>query len=414
MTQEELKKIQVISRAVDGVITVNKAAELLKLSTRRVKQLKAGYRKIGAKSCIHASRGKDSCKRTDPSIIAQIVQLRRKKPYISSNYMHFRELVAEELGINIGYQTLRRICIKAKLKSPKTQRPRKAKHKTRARRELLGMMLQADGSPFDWLSTGKQICLQGFIDDALGIITGLYFTEHECLLGYIEVLRQTLTNYGIPMSLLPDRYSVFFVNPKKESDVSIEEQLAGQEKRVTQFGRMVNELGIAMHPAHSPQSKGRIERLWQTLQSRLPVELARRGIKTIEQANAFLPEFIKQYNKQFGLKPHTDATAFIPITKDQIDTCLCAQFTRQIDCGRMISFNNLKFRAECNTLPRKAKITLLLDYQHGFRGMYNGELFPIVPLDEHNREIISTDSCNVPEVLKSFFEKLFFADAKRA
>lgn len=80
----------------------------------------------------------------------------------------------------------------------------------------------------------------------------------------------------------------------------------------------------------------------------------------------------------------------------------------------MISFNNLKFRAECNTLPRKAKITLLLDYRHGFRGMYNGELFPLVPLDEQNREVISTDSCNVPEVLKNFFEKLFFADAKRA
>lgn len=163
-----------------------------------------------------------------------------------------------------------------------------------------------------------------------------------------------------------------------------------------------------MSPAHSPQPKGRIERLWQTLQSRLTVELSRRDIKTIDEANAFLPEFIKKYNKLFGLKPHTDATAFIPITKEQMDTCLCAKFTRRIDCGRMISFNNLKFRAECNTLPRKAKITLLLDYRHGFRGMYNGELFPLVPLDEHNREVISTDSCNVPEVLKSFFEKLCF------
>ena len=134
------------------------------------------------------------------------------------------------------------------------------------------MMLQVDGTPFDWFGDGQKYSLHGFIDDATGKITGLYMCKNECLLGYLEVLRQTLENYGIPISLYPDKYSVFFPPKKVDDHITIEEQLNGREKGITQFGRIVEELGIEMFAASSPQAKGRIERLWETLQSRLVTE----------------------------------------------------------------------------------------------------------------------------------------------
>ena len=112
---------------------------------------------------------------------------------------------------------------------------------------------------------------------------------------------ETNTNFGIPQSLYPDKYSVFFVNPKKKFDLSIEEQLNGITKRITQFGRIIQDLGIDMFPAHSPQAKGRIERLWETLQSRLPVEFAMRNINDMERANIFLKEYIHSFNAQFAV-----------------------------------------------------------------------------------------------------------------
>ncbi len=146
------------------------------------------------------------------------------------------------------------------------------------------MMLQADGTPHDWFGCGKKYSLHGFIDDATGSVTGLYMCEHECLLGYLEVTRQTLKNFGIPLSLYPDKYSVFFPAANKENSLTIEEQLKGMHRSVTQFGRIMDELGIEMFPASSPQAKGRVERLWETLQSRLVTEFRINNVTTIEQS----------------------------------------------------------------------------------------------------------------------------------
>ena len=125
-------------------------------------------------------------------------------------------------------------------------------------------------------------------------LLGLYMCKNECLLGYLEVLRQTLENYGIPISLYPDKYSVFFPPKKVDDHITVEEQLNGREKGVTQFGRIVEELGIDMFPASSPQAKGRIERLWETLQSRLVTEFRINKITNVDEANKFLISYIEK------------------------------------------------------------------------------------------------------------------------
>ena len=212
------------------------------------------------------------------------------------------------------------------IKSPKKHRKTKLHHR-RKRKEAEGMMLQADGTPFDWFENGEKYSLHGFIDDATGKITGLYMCKNECLLGYLEVLRQTLENYGIPISLYPDKYSVFFPPKKVNDHVTIEEQLNGRDKGITQFGRIVEELGIEMFPASSPQAKGRIERLWETLQNRLVTEFRINKITTIDKANEFLPNYIIKYNSKFSVETSNKKSLFLKLPKRyNLDELLCVKY----------------------------------------------------------------------------------------
>jgi hypothetical protein len=156
--------------------------------------------------------------------------------------------------------------------------------------------------------------LHGFQDDATGDILGLYLCEHECLQGYFEAFRAVLTGCGVPEALYADRIGVYFVNTKKAENWTVEEQLAGKTLDKTQFGSIAETLGCELIPAGSPQAKGRIERLWETLQSRLPVWFALNGITATGQANAALPRFIREFNRRFRREPVCqDDTAFAPL-----------------------------------------------------------------------------------------------------
>jgi hypothetical protein len=146
------------------------------------------------------------------------------------------------------------------------------------------MLVQIDASPHEWIIGGELFTLHGAIDDATGEILALFFTPNECMEGYFEIIRQIVKNYGIPMSLYCDRHTIF-VSPN-DGKLSIEDQLKGKTVNLTQFGRAMEELGITIIKANSPQAKGRIEKLWDTLQSRLPVEFKIRGIDTME---AYMP-----------------------------------------------------------------------------------------------------------------------------
>ncbi len=274
MSTKELNRHFVIKQCIDGKMNVRQAADRLKLSQRRIKQLKREFKQVGAVAVIHGNANRPSPRRLARETADKIMQLRKTAPLNLSNFTHFHEILVNRYGIEVSYSTVYRLLTKAGLKSPKSRRKKKKIHASRPRKSALGMMLQPDASPFEWFGGTVKYSLHGFIDDATGIVTGLYLCKNECLLGYLEVLRQTLTNFGIPQSLYPDKYSVFFVNTKKQHDLSIAQQLAGVDKKLTQFGRIVERLGIDMFPAHSPQAKGRVERLWNTLQSRLPVELA--------------------------------------------------------------------------------------------------------------------------------------------
>lgn len=416
LKQEEIKRATLIEACINGQCTVKQVANALGLSERRVKQIKKEVKENGVKSITHGNRGRKPKNTIPDEIRNKILELRSSYEYELSNFKHFQEILKERENIDISYSALYNILHNAGIKSPKKHRKKKIHHR-RKRKESEGMMLQADGTPFDWFGNGKKYSLHGFVDDATGKITGLYMCKNECLLGYLEVLRQTLENFGIPISLYPDKYSVFFPPKKVNDHITIEEQLNGREKGITQFGRIVEELGITMFPANSPQAKGRVERLWETLQSRLVTEFRINKIKTIEDANYFFPEYIKKYNSKFAVAPVNKNTMFLKLPKKyNLDELLCVRFERIIDNAGVFSINNSKFQIMDRRLPPKTKIQIYLSEKLGMMVKSNNKVYDVQPLELVSKDSIDNNSLDyhlwLPDVVIELINEFYLRDAK--
>jgi len=410
MNQKENLKGVIIQAAVDGSITVESAAKRLNLSERRVKQLKKEYREKGVLT-IHGNCGRKPAHSLTDTEIDTIVLLKKSYEYEKANYSHFQELIEEHNGIKIAYTPLRNLLIANGIPSPRKHRKTKSHHR-RKRKESMGMMLQADGTPHDWFENGSKQSLHGFIDDATGVITGLYMCENECLHGYLEVTKQTLLNHGIPMSLYPDKASVFFPKESARFDVSIEDQLNGVTENFSQFGLIMNTLGISMFPAHSPQAKGRIERLWETLQDRLVTEFRIHKITTIEAANKFLVSYIKKYNKKFAVEPQNPSSAFIPMLSSiDLDRLLCYKLSRKTDPSGVFSINNEKFQVLSKDIPPRAKVEVLISPKFGIQVIYKEIMSKTIPLTSLNNGVDASGK-STKAIIASIVQEYFLRNAK--
>ena len=416
LKQKDLKRATLIEACINGQSTVKQVATALGISERRVKQIKKEVKENGVKSIQHGNRGRKPKNTIPDETKKKILELRSSYEYEISNFKHFQELLIERENIDISYSALYNILRNAGIKSPKKHRKAKLHHR-RKRKECEGMMLQADGTPYDWFNTGEKYSLHGFVDDATGKITGLYMCKNECLLGYLEVLRQTLENYGIPISLYPDKYSVFFPPKKVNDHITIEEQLNGREKGITQFGRIVEELGIEMFPASSPQAKGRIERLWETLQSRLVTEFRINNITNMEQANRFLKVYIESYNSKFAVEPISKKSLFLKLPKRyNLDELLCVRFERTIDNAGVFSINNSKFQVLDKSLPPKTKVQIYLSQKIGMRVKSNNKIYDVEPLEIVSKDIIDKKSLDyhqwLANVVIELINEIYLKDAK--
>lgn len=390
MTQKEVSRLRVINQTIDEVLTIREAAELLNLSERQVLRLKKGVTEEGPAFIIHKNRGRKPKHATTDDIKNSIIELKQTK-YKEANFNHFHELIEGHESIVISYPTVHRILTEAGIKSPKKHRKRKV-HYRRKRKPQKGMLVQIDASPHKWIIGSNPFDLHGAIDDATGEILALYFTPNECMEGYFEIVRQIVSNHGIPTSLYCDRHSVFV--PRNYDQLSIEDQLEGKTVNLTQFGRAMDELGINVIKAYSPQAKGRIERLWGTLQSRLPVEFKIHGITTIEQANSFLSEFMAQYNKKFGVSPEDSTPAFrILDSSINLDYILCIKEERMIIENAAFSYGGkyyqlMKNDKKSSALP-KAKLTVLTSSKIGVKAMYSDVIYDTRELDERPKKAVS-------------------------
>ena len=321
MSRKEARRPGLVQAAVAGRITTAAGAHALAISSRQFRRLKARYQAEGVRGLVHRHRGRPSPRHLDGAVHDRVTELVRTT-YQDFNDCHATEKLQELEGLPVSRSTVRRI--RRALGRPPKRRRRPPQHRARRpRHPAMGRLVLIDGSSFDWLEPGPRLLLLGAIDDATSSVLALHFRPAEDLHGYLTLLGRLVARDGLPVTLYGDRLGVFVRN---DAHWTLEEELQGAQ-HPTQFGEILRDLGIGYIAAHSPQAKGRIERLWATLQDRLVAELRLRGITSLGAAEAFLPTYLADHNRRFAQPPATTTAAWRRPPRDLADRLSC-RYTR--------------------------------------------------------------------------------------
>lgn len=335
LTMKEKNRIEVIQGVMDGRMGVEDARRVLNRSVRQMYRMVKKLRERGLEGLRHGNWGRKSPRKIKKAIRKKIVELARGR-LKDINDTQLWEIVVKEEKVKIGVESLRKI-LRGEGIPPKRRRRRPKSRSRRERKEAFGMMLQIDASSHEWLEgRGPWLTLVGGIDDATGHAWAR-FEAAETTWAYLNLMREIVASHGLPFSLYSDRHAIF--HPLREP--TIVEQLKNS-RPLTQFGRAMDEMGISIIKAWSPQAKGRIERLWGTLQDRLVVALRLAKAKTVEEANRVLERFLKDFNRRFTVPPkHREAVFRTPPSSARIDRILCLKETRTVNKDHTVSFEGL-------------------------------------------------------------------------
>lgn len=362
----EQLKYDVIKKLVETNGNKNAAALKLQLSRRQIDRLINAYKKNGKAAFIHGNRGRKPVTTTPDETRRLVLDLYRTK-YYDANFVHYTELLSRNEGISLSVSCVASILEAEYVLSPRVTRNKKKRikkqlledkaaakgkreadriqenlvavedaHSRRPRCAYFGEMLQMDASPYEWFGNAKTT-LHIAVDDSTGTIVGAYLDHQETLNGYYRVFWQVLTRYGIPYKFLTDRRTVFTYRRKNAPDIG--------EDTCTQFAYACKQLGTFIEYSSVPQAKGRVERMFQTLQSRLPVEMRLAGITDLAGANEFLNSHIAEFNASFALPVNYSKSVFEPQPPaEQINLILAVLTQRQVDSGHCIQFENQHYR----------------------------------------------------------------------
>ncbi len=330
---KEQKRLLVINKVERGEMRGGEAAAVMGVSLRHFRRLTAGYRKGGAEALAHGNRGRMPASAVGEAIKKQLLVLAGEN-YAGCNTQHFTELLAEREGISLSRSTVRRFLIGGAVSRPRKRRV--PKHRSRRERyPQEGMLVQMDGSRHDWLQgRGPWLTLVGAIDDATGKVLHALFREQEDTRGYFELVERVVSDHGIPMAVYRDGHAVF-EHPESES-MTLEEQLGGK-KALTQFGRLMMELNVTSIRSRSPQARGRIERLWGTLQDRLVSELRLADARTISEANQVLWKYLPEHNRKFAVPSAKPGSAFRVPDRDW-HALFCLKHARTVGLDNVVRF----------------------------------------------------------------------------
>lgn len=329
MGVREAQRLGVVEAALRGQLTNGEGAEMVGLSARQFRRLKRRVEAAGARGLLHGNRGRPSPRQLDPAVRQRVVDLLQGAVRINDH--HLRDLLSEE-GVRVSVDTVRRI--RGALGLPPKQGRRPSRHRRRRERAARrGALVLIDGSPFRWLGlSGPELTLVGTLDDASGDVLALTLRADEDLHGFTEVLGRTVREHGVPLALYGDGTSIVVRN---DPYWTRDEGLAGRQSP-SHFGQMLEELGIRYIRARSPQAKGRIERLWRTLQDRLATELALARIITCDEALAFLPGFIVRHNRHLGRTPQQPGGLWRRAPRD-LDRVLACRYPRVVNRDNTVS-----------------------------------------------------------------------------
>lgn len=405
--KQKLKAIY-IPKCCRGEITNLVASQKIGIAIRNVTKLKRKYELMGDKAFIRADKGhKPYNHKYSDEFIQKILTLYYNL-YPDSPYATFWRGLRDLEHIYIPYDTLRYILKKNNIKPLRMYKTKeKPKHESRKERGHSGELVQLDASKHDWYMNGEYNNLHGAIDDATHTITGLYMCKNECRLGYNEVLRQTFTQYGIMSAVYIDRHSSFVTNPK--TDTTLSERVENARHSETHFVELCNSLHIEIILALSAEGKGRIERLWQTLQGILPFFFRRLGIRDNQSANKFLASYLPVLNRDFAIKA-SSPVSYWRKQKLNLDYLLAIKIRKRTDQYGFFLFHDHWFEV---LAPKKAYVnfTICISEQYGIKAYYKGKYYdvkiegnivtdidrkmPIVEQDLINRFLLSDVHSNI-------------------
>jgi transposase len=348
LTPEEGRRLHVLSLLERGRLTTAQAAEALRLTSRQVRRLRRALQRAGPEGLAHGNRGGRSSRRLPDTLRAQIVALAQGR-YAGLNDHHLTEKLTTVEGLPVSRTTVRRVLRAAGVVSPRRRRP--PQHRSRRpRKTQAGLLLQLDGSPYAWFGPTQPACsLLGAIDDATGAVLAATFRCQEDAAGYLTLLRTLGQTVGLPAAVYTDAHGIFVRN---DPHWTLAEQLQGHQTP-TQVGQAFAALAIAHLVAESPQAKGRIERLWNTLQDRLVAELRLAGITTLAAGNVFLATiFLPAFSAQFAVPPAMAAAAYRPVPRGWDLDRLCAfHYARQVAADNTVRVEEVRLQL----LPRPGR-----------------------------------------------------------
>lgn len=385
MSSKELTRLEVMQRLSEKRMSQREAGRVLKLSVRQIKRLLKAYRQKGAAGLVSKHRGRKGNNRLAGDVKKCALKLLKTK-YKGFGPTLAHEKLVEREKLKLSDESVRKLMIEEGL-----WKARKAKkvvvHQLRERRACFGELIQIDGSPHDWFEGRAERCtLLVFIDDATGQVVQLRFVETESFFSYAQAAEGYFRQYGKPVAFYSDKHGIFRVNVPS----------TGTGEALTQFGRAMQELDIQIICANSPQAKGRVERVIQTLQDRLPKELRLRGIATMTDGNAYLPEFIADLNQRFAVEPRSSVNAHRPLTaKDDLARILAWQETRILSKNLTLQFEKVVYQIQTNRPTyalRKAQVLVCVNAQEEMTILYNGKILPysIYKQQAKQAEIVST------------------------
>ena len=375
MSDRELTLLRVMIDLADGRLTVDAAATLMGLGRRQIYRLRRAFLADGAAGLASRKRGRPSNRKRGETFRATVLR------FVREHYLDFGPtLAAEKLierhGLRIGVETLRQwmmadgLWIDRRHKLP-------CPHQPRRRRECLGELVQIDGCEHRWFEARGEMCtLLAFVDDATSRLMRLRFVASESAFDYFRATKDYLETHGKPVAFYSDKHGIFRVNAK--------DAIGGD--RITQFGRVLSELNIDIICANSPQAKGRVERAFGTLQDRLVKELRLAGIATIEAANAWVPEFMADYNTRFGRDPANAKDLHRKLTEaDDLSEVLAWREERTVTKNLTLHYDRMMLMLDPTPLTRDLarKTVDVVNYPDGrFAVQFAGVSLPFRKFDK--------------------------------
>ena len=385
MSSKEISRLEVIQKAADKRMSQKEAGVILHLGVRQIKRLLKAYRKKGAAGLISKHRGRKSNNRLSAEVKKKALDALKSK-YQGFGPTLAHEKLIEREKLKLSDESVRKLMIAEGL-----WKPRKVKkvvvHQLRERRACFGELVQIDGSPHDWFEGRAEACvLLVFIDDATGKLLQLLFVKSESFFSYSEAAAGYFRQYGKPAAFYSDQHGIFRVNTPS----------VGKTDALTQFGRAMQELDIQIICANSPQAKGRVERVNQTLQDRLVKEMHLRDISSMADGNAYLPDFIEGFNQRFAVEPRSSVNAHRALTpQDDLTRILTWQEARTVSKNLTIQFEKVVYQIQTERPSyalRNASVTVCVNMQEQITILYKGKVMPytIYHQQANQSEVVST------------------------